>query len=215
MDTNDPTSTRTFLVVVENDVNRGTEGVPTQADPAYPSPGSILLKSELDQMAVRHDAAQTQLTATRLAQFLDNLGRSSGMLDLGTTDLKANAFFSDVFMEASGTYPLASWNDSINEWTAYISNLNAPCGINLAYGQMNDIDGNPALDWNARELWTDGAPMVFWGYDPSSFTSYLDVFGEYRSYGASGYSGSFFDVDGNEVIVSGGIITSVGSWWPA
>ena len=36
-----PTSTRTFLVVVENDVNRGTEGVPQSAQPAYPAAGSI------------------------------------------------------------------------------------------------------------------------------------------------------------------------------
>ena len=42
----EPTSTRTFLVIVENDVNRGTEGVPTDADPPYPAPGSIVLKSD-------------------------------------------------------------------------------------------------------------------------------------------------------------------------
>lgn len=40
-----PTSTRTFLVVVENDVNRGTEGVPVSAAPAYPAAQSIELKS--------------------------------------------------------------------------------------------------------------------------------------------------------------------------
>ncbi len=39
----DPTSTRTFLITVENDVNRGTEGVPDDAVPAYPAPGSIEL----------------------------------------------------------------------------------------------------------------------------------------------------------------------------
>ena len=41
----DPTSTRTFLVVVENDVNRGDEGVPDSAEPAYPAPALIELKS--------------------------------------------------------------------------------------------------------------------------------------------------------------------------
>jgi len=41
----DPTSTRTFLVVVENDVNRGTEGVPQSAEPAYPTASSIELVS--------------------------------------------------------------------------------------------------------------------------------------------------------------------------
>ncbi len=42
----EPTSTRTFLVVVENDVNRGDEGVPTSAEPPYPAPGSIVLHSD-------------------------------------------------------------------------------------------------------------------------------------------------------------------------
>ena len=37
-----PTSTRTFIVVVENDVNRGTEGVPTSAEPSYPAPESLV-----------------------------------------------------------------------------------------------------------------------------------------------------------------------------
>ena len=36
-----PTSTRTFMVVVENDVNRGTEGVPTSAEPAYPAAENV------------------------------------------------------------------------------------------------------------------------------------------------------------------------------
>lgn len=40
-----PTSTRTFLVVVENDVNRGTEGVPQSAEPPYPLPGNVETKS--------------------------------------------------------------------------------------------------------------------------------------------------------------------------
>ncbi len=42
----DSTSTRTFLVIVENDVNRGDEGVPTNADPAYPASHLIVLKSD-------------------------------------------------------------------------------------------------------------------------------------------------------------------------
>ena len=48
----EPTSTRTFLVVVENDVNRGTEGVPTSGEPAYPAPESIAL---LSQVVARSD----------------------------------------------------------------------------------------------------------------------------------------------------------------
>ncbi len=41
----EPTSTRTFLVIVENDVNRGTESVPSSAEPAYPAATSIELKT--------------------------------------------------------------------------------------------------------------------------------------------------------------------------
>jgi hypothetical protein len=41
----EPTSTRTFLVVVENDVNRGDEGVPTDADPPYPAANTIEIKT--------------------------------------------------------------------------------------------------------------------------------------------------------------------------
>jgi hypothetical protein len=33
-------------VVVENDVNRGTEGVPESADPPYPAPESIVIRSD-------------------------------------------------------------------------------------------------------------------------------------------------------------------------
>ena len=44
----EPTSTRTFLVIVENDVNRGTEGVPGTASPAYPAPGQLALRSDLE-----------------------------------------------------------------------------------------------------------------------------------------------------------------------
>ena len=42
----DSTSTRTFFVVVENDVNRGDEGIPVDADPPYPPAGAFVLKSD-------------------------------------------------------------------------------------------------------------------------------------------------------------------------
>ncbi len=45
----EPTSTRTFLVIVENDVNRGNEGMPESAEPAYPAPGSIELVARKGQ----------------------------------------------------------------------------------------------------------------------------------------------------------------------
>ena len=45
--TGEPTSTRTFLVVVENDVNRGTEGIPESADPPYPAANQIALLAQV------------------------------------------------------------------------------------------------------------------------------------------------------------------------
>jgi hypothetical protein len=55
----EPTSTRTFLVVVENDVNRGTEGVPTSAQPPYPAPGSIVLRSNEGYEVTLRDTLKT------------------------------------------------------------------------------------------------------------------------------------------------------------
>ena len=43
----EPTSTRTFLVIVENDVNRGTEGIPVSADPPYPAANQIALLAQV------------------------------------------------------------------------------------------------------------------------------------------------------------------------
>ncbi|MCX6878922.1 MAG: hypothetical protein NTW21_34700 [Verrucomicrobia bacterium] len=37
----EPTSMRTFIVVVENDVNRGSEGVPAGAELPYPAPETV------------------------------------------------------------------------------------------------------------------------------------------------------------------------------
>jgi hypothetical protein len=53
----EPTSTRTFLVIVENDVNRGTEGVPTDAEPAYPLPQNIASLADLAASMAAHLAA--------------------------------------------------------------------------------------------------------------------------------------------------------------
>lgn len=52
-----PTSTRTFLVIVENDVNRGTEGVPTDAEPAYPAPQNIAFHADVAAAMAAHLAA--------------------------------------------------------------------------------------------------------------------------------------------------------------
>ena len=75
--TGQPTSTRTFLVVVENDVNRGTEGVPTNADPAYPAAGNIVTMTTLGNHAVRYDVEQ-ELTPEQKARARDNIGAGTG-----------------------------------------------------------------------------------------------------------------------------------------
>jgi hypothetical protein len=54
----EPTSTRTFAVIVENDVNRGDEGVPTDAEPAYPAPGSLATSGDLAIAIAAHLAAE-------------------------------------------------------------------------------------------------------------------------------------------------------------
>ena len=53
----EPTSTRTFLVVVENDVNRGTEGVPTSAEPPYPAPENIVTTAAITEALANHSNA--------------------------------------------------------------------------------------------------------------------------------------------------------------
>ena len=67
--TGEPTSTRTFLVVVENDVNRGTEGVPTSAEPEYPAPQALALLSSV----VRHDVYQS-LSPAQQIRARSNIG---------------------------------------------------------------------------------------------------------------------------------------------
>ncbi len=53
----EPTSTRTFLVIVENDVNRGTEGVPTSAEPAYPAAENVATNASVDAAVTAHEEA--------------------------------------------------------------------------------------------------------------------------------------------------------------
>ena len=69
----DPTSTRTFLVIVENDVNRGTEGVPTNADPAYPAPEFIVLRSDEGYVVTLRDTLKTfDANTATIDQFMDS-----------------------------------------------------------------------------------------------------------------------------------------------
>jgi len=70
----DSTSTRTFLVVVENDVNRGGEGVPQNANPAYPSPGSIVLKSDEDyEVTLRNEQKSFDANTATIDETMDAL----------------------------------------------------------------------------------------------------------------------------------------------
>lgn len=72
--TGEPTSTRTFLVVVENDVNRGTEGVPTSAEPAYPTPDSVVLKSDEGyEVTLRNTLKSFDANAASIDQITDTL----------------------------------------------------------------------------------------------------------------------------------------------
>ena len=86
----EPTSTRTFVVVVENDVNRGTEGVPEGANPAYPLPSSILTTAaqtftdpEKAQARGNIDAFPgSQVGTAYLGGDLSGNGRGSGAIDI-------------------------------------------------------------------------------------------------------------------------------------
>ena len=66
--TGEPTSTRTVLVVVDNDVNRGTEGTPVSGQ----TPDAWL-----DTRAVRHDSLQYLSDAAK-RQARTNIGTGSG-----------------------------------------------------------------------------------------------------------------------------------------
>lgn len=155
----EPTSTRTFLVVVENDVNRGTEGVPTEAEPAYPAPEQILLLSNSDWLAskaVRYDAPQAPLDQTARDQFMANFGatlaeelpgpalRAVQLLDgsdnpwLTYDGMDAN--FAAYTLIASAFAGTSIWDTSIGEEV-----------INLSSKQLMQ-SGFPVLDWSGSTL---------------------------------------------------------------
>lgn len=76
--TGEPTSTRNFLVVVENDVNRGDEGVPTVADPAYPAPQALALAS---QVVARSDEGYEVTLRNTLKSFDANTATIDDLTD--------------------------------------------------------------------------------------------------------------------------------------
>ena len=80
--TGEPTSTRTFLVVIENDVNRGDEGVPTDADPPYPAPDLIAL---LSQVVAKSDEGFEVTQRNSLKTFDANTATIDQLMDAFAT----------------------------------------------------------------------------------------------------------------------------------
>lgn len=145
--------------------------------------------------AVRYDAAQTPLNSSQLAQFLDNLGRdgSSDVLDLGTTVLQAAEFAGSRLYDLTGSI------------------------VDVSSGLLQDSDGNTVLDWSNLGLHSPdlpALPVASWGYDNGSSAAYFDVGTEYRVNGQSGYTGSFFNANGDELVIQGGIITDMIAFAP-
>jgi hypothetical protein len=70
----EPTSTRTFTVVVENDVNRGTEGVPEDAEPPYPASESIVIQSDEGyEVTLRNTLKSFDANAATIDDLTDTL----------------------------------------------------------------------------------------------------------------------------------------------
>ena len=123
----EPTSTRTFVVVVENDVNRGTEGVPTQANPPYPDPELLLLQTNLDWLdtkAVRHDVPQS-LGTLQKSQAQENIGLA-GALDSRIAFLDHDPRNSDLLeivingsLTSDGSVPLPTPSETLTEQWPY------------------------------------------------------------------------------------------------
>jgi len=68
----EPTSTRTFIVVVENDVNRGDEGMPTDANPPYPPPSTFVMKSDEGfQVTLRNELKTFDANTADIDQLMD------------------------------------------------------------------------------------------------------------------------------------------------
>jgi len=139
----EPTSTRTFLVVVENDVNRGTEGIPISADPAYPAPENVALVSSV----VRHDMAQT-LTLTDKVRARQNIGVdvfTVGPVHTGLGYSALAAISTGTGNTAVGTHATATLT-SASETTAVGSET-------LPY---NNASGNTAVGTQALTTCTTG-----------------------------------------------------------
>ena len=123
-----PTSTRTFLVVVENDVNRGTEGVPQTAQPAYPAPEGIEMTARkgaangyagLDQ-AGKVPAAHLAVTAAMIA---DSTATGRALLT-SASQAAARAALGALAVPSPGPSPLLGL-DHTGAWTGITQGMRA------------------------------------------------------------------------------------------
>ncbi len=105
----EPTSTRTFLVVVENDVNRGTEGSPVAL---------ITPEAWLSARAVRHDSSQVlNQTAQELAR--ENIGAAAASHGHLPAEIYTGAVFdADTLMGPEQQTP-AGVMEAIDYWITH------------------------------------------------------------------------------------------------
>jgi len=128
----EPTSSRTFLVVVENDVNRGTEAAPT----TLPTPDDWL-----DQRAIRFDRAQA-LTPEQMAQALANLGSGGGFSSTPLDVIAATVV--DAFLN----YP--DFLIQSNLLRTDFANMDLPLLKSLLDGLSPFAGANNAISWVGR-----------------------------------------------------------------
>lgn len=134
----EPTSTRTFLVIVENDVNRGDEGVPESAVPAYPAPGSLITLQTLGGFAVRHDSAQT-LSSGQMTQARANIGAQEVIVDGGLTISKVSGLQTALNGKAASSHTHA-----IGSIQSLASELSLRVGYRIGLGP-SDLDATDQL----------------------------------------------------------------------
>jgi len=157
----EPTSTRTFLVVVENDVNRGTEGVPTSAEPPYPAPLSIMTTGNLAGSAVLHNATQT-LSSSQKAQARANIGAqteiTNGSLSIARTAGLQSALNSKA--EANHQHVIPGTGEAVE--AAVMTKVGIAAGLST-----NDL--SPALQAQHLLVVNDGMVWLhspLWPTDP-------------------------------------------------
>jgi hypothetical protein len=153
----EPTSTRTFMVVVENDVNRGTEGIPTDADPAYPSPELLVLQTDtpwLDSKAVLHDRPQS-LEPGNQEQARQNIRAALDVVELDRDPLSEDIV--DLFL--TGTFT-----------TDGTTPLPTPQGPFIAVPNNPDYwqTAAPDSDWEIGRYWNGPTDWYIWHLDTGS-----------------------------------------------